>query len=387
MTIIEVKNRCDWKLFHAVPQRVYRDHPVWIAPLESDIEKIFNPATNKTYEYGEAILYVLLDDQQQPAGRIAAFIDHERNTQQDFPTGGIGFFECINRQDYAFALLAKAEAFLQAKGVKAIDGVINFGERDKFWGLLVKGFEYSPLYQENYHPPYYREWLEAKGFRPYEQVLTLKGRISDIPLERFKTLAQRVRERYGLSTRLIEMSKLPQYAADFSAVYNEAFKHFPYFKTLTAAQILQIFKQAKPVMDPNLVCFAYADRQPVGFCGLLPEVNSFLMPARGKLNLWTSLGFLWRFKTVRPQMVKGIAFGIHPDFQRKGVFPLMVDCLNLPATIKRYSHILLATIRGHNKLMLDTCANLGVKPDRMHFTFRKMLDDQLPFQPFEFVEF
>ncbi len=386
MTIIEVQNRRDWKLFHAVPHRIFRNNQVWICPLESDIEKIFNPATNKTYEHGEAKLFVLLDNQNQPIGRIAAFLDHERNTQQHFPTGGIGFFQCVDNQDYAFALFAKAEAYLLSKGVKAIDGPINFGERDKFWGLLVKGFEHPPIYQENYHPPYYRRFFEAWGFRPYEQVLTLKGKISDVPIDRFKVLADRVRERYGLITSFIQTSQLRKYAADFSQVYNEAFKQFPYFKPLSPEQILQIFKQAKPIMDANLICFAYDGERPVGFCGLLPEVNPFFKHAHGRLNLWKLFGFLWRLKTARPQMVKGVAFGIHPDFQRKGVFPLMVDHLYIPATTKRYSHIVLATIRGHNKIMLDTCANLGVKPDRVHLAFRKMLDDTLPFEPFEFIE-
>ncbi len=379
-------NPRDWRLFHQVPQRIYAANPVWIAPLESDVEKIFTPQTNRTFLHGEAKCFVLLDEHGKPAGRIAAFLDHERNAQQDFPTGSIGFFECTDNQDFAFSLFAKAEAYLQAKGVRAIDGPVNFGERDKFWGLLVKGFEHPPIYQENYHPPYYRPFFEAWGFRPYEQVLTLKGKISDIPTGRFHALAERVRQRYDLTMQLIQKNRLQKYAEDFSRVYNEAFQHFPYFKPLSARQILQIFKQAKPIMDPNLICFAYAGEQPVGFCGLLPEVNPFLKPANGKLNLRTLPGFLWRLKTTRPQMVKGVAFGIHPDFQRKGIFPLMVDFLYQPAVTRRYSHILLATIRGHNKVMLDTCANLGVRPDRVHIAFRKMLDDSLPLEPFDFLE-
>jgi hypothetical protein len=89
---------------------------------------------------------------------------------------------------------------------------------------------------------------------------------------------------------------------------------------------------------------------------------------------------------MRPQMVKGVAFGIHPDFQRKGIFPLMVDFLHTPHVLNRYSHIVLATIRGHNKVMIDTCAKLGVKPDRVHLAFRKMLDETLPFEPFDFTD-
>ena len=44
MKIIEVKDRKTWKLFHKVPQLVYKNDPLWIAPLEKDIRKIFTPS-------------------------------------------------------------------------------------------------------------------------------------------------------------------------------------------------------------------------------------------------------------------------------------------------------------------------------------------------------
>ena len=89
--LIEVKQPQDWKLFHQVAHRVYKNYPHWIAPLEKDIEGIFDPSSNRTFEHGEAALYVLLDDQGQPAGRIAAFVDHSKNKDASYALGGVGF--------------------------------------------------------------------------------------------------------------------------------------------------------------------------------------------------------------------------------------------------------------------------------------------------------
>ena len=49
-----------------------------------------------------------------------------------------------------------AEAWLNEQGMEAVDGPINFGEKDKFWGLLVDNFDDLPSYGMNYNRPYYR---------------------------------------------------------------------------------------------------------------------------------------------------------------------------------------------------------------------------------------
>jgi hypothetical protein len=51
-----------------------------------------------------------------------------------------------------------------------MDGPINFGENDNFWGLLVEGFT-PPSYGMNYNPPYYKAFFEDYGFETeYEQI-------------------------------------------------------------------------------------------------------------------------------------------------------------------------------------------------------------------------
>lgn len=46
-----------------------------------------------------------------------------------------------------------------------MDGPINFGDRDSWWGLLVKGFEFTPLYCNPYNFEYYVRLFENYGFK------------------------------------------------------------------------------------------------------------------------------------------------------------------------------------------------------------------------------
>jgi hypothetical protein len=82
----------------------------------------------------------------------------------------MGFFECIDNKEAAFFCLIPLKHWLQERGMKAMEGPINFGENDSFWGLLVEGFT-PPSYGMNYHLPYYHKFFTDYGFETaYEQL-------------------------------------------------------------------------------------------------------------------------------------------------------------------------------------------------------------------------
>ena len=384
--IIEVQKSSDWLLFHQVPKLIYQDYSNYISPLESDVEQVFNPQKNKVFQHGDAQCFVLLDEKEQAIGRIAAFIDHERNESNDFPVGGLGFFECINDSDAAQHLFDKAETYLKNWSVKAIDGPINFGERDRFWGLLVKG-DQAPLYQENFQPAYYQQLFAENGYQPYEQILTFHGKMDEVPIERFSQIADRVRKRYGFYTKAMKTQKrIPLFARHFAQVYNVAFKDNPYFKPLEGEQVARIFKVMQPIADFRMIFITYEAKKPVAFAGFIPDINPFLKKMNGRLKWYKLPGLLLKIKTTKSHLLKGIAFGIDPDYQRRGAFAELIDSIYNDYTKKRYSDYYLATIRGHNTVMVKSISNLGVKVERVHLAYRKMLDENLPLNPFEFME-
>jgi hypothetical protein len=54
----------------------------------------------------------------------------------------------IRKQPILFLIIVKNG--FRKRGMEAMDGPINFGERDKFWGLLIEGF-IEPLFGMNYN--------------------------------------------------------------------------------------------------------------------------------------------------------------------------------------------------------------------------------------------
>lgn len=386
MQIIEVRTKADWKHFHRVPHRVYRRDPNWIAPLEKEIQDIFDPAENKAFRNGEARLFVLFDEGRKAAGRVAAFVDYDRAKVSGVVEGGLGFFECIPHAEYARTLFATAESYLTERGVQVIDGPVNFGFRDKYWGLLVRGF-YPPLYQENYHPPYYEQFFLDNGYQPFEQILTFTGDSKNIPFQRIGAIAERLMQRQPMRVEAFSYKNLDRFSRDFAEIYNASFGHFDHFVPVTKEVVAKMMEQARPILDPGLACIAYYEDKPAGFVALYPDINPLIKHAKGKLNWRTIPGFLLRKRFTKSFNAKGMGFGIHPEYKSKGIFSLLINYLSSEHNVKTYPKMCLATIRAHNKAIQSVYSKLGVDVERAHVAFRKALDPTMEIQPFDFRTF
>ncbi len=168
MQLVEVTNSNLDKEFLLVNVELNKNNPAYIRPLDKDIYEVFDKKKNKTFRQGEVIRWILKDDEGKFLGRIAAFTNKKyKNKGDDVPVGGIGFFDCINDQVAADMLFNVAKHWLMQKGMQAMDGPINFGERDRWWGLVVKGTDLSPMYCMNFNPPYYQQLFENYGFKNY----------------------------------------------------------------------------------------------------------------------------------------------------------------------------------------------------------------------------
>ena len=169
MQIIEVTGSSAAKDFLKVNALLNRSNPAYIRPLDKEVNDVFDPAKNKVFKYGEAKRWIAKDDNGHLIGRIAAFTNSKYiNKGTEFITGGIGFFDSINDQPLANILFDTAKTWLQSKGAEAMDGPINFGDRDKWWGLLVEGFTSEPMYGMSFNPDYYEALFANYGFQNWQ---------------------------------------------------------------------------------------------------------------------------------------------------------------------------------------------------------------------------
>src|SRR5476649_440577 len=134
MVITEIKDKQTRTAFLDVARLIYKNDDNWVCPLDNDIKAVFDPAKNNFNQFGKCTRLILQDDNGRLTGRVAAFINNKKAFNYEQPTGGMGFFECINNEEAAFLLFDTAQKWLAENGMQAMDGPINFGENDTFWG-------------------------------------------------------------------------------------------------------------------------------------------------------------------------------------------------------------------------------------------------------------
>src|SRR5690606_32046611 len=127
--------------------------------------------------------------------------------------------------------------------MEAMDGPINFGNRDRWWGLLVEGFDREPNYQCNYNFSYYKDLFEAYGFQVYFNQLTfwrtVQGPISP-KLQRKAEIVAKDPDYEFRHIRKDELALLPDYILK---VYNKAWANRRDVPELSMAQAKLIVKQ------------------------------------------------------------------------------------------------------------------------------------------------
>lgn len=381
MQILKVDTAELAKEFIQFPSRLHKNDENYIRPWDHEIAAIFDKDKNKFFRQGEVIRWLLKDENNATIGRIAAFThpNFEKKGQQ---TGGCGFFECKNDQQAANLLFNAAKQWLEQKGKTMMDGPINFGEKDKWWGLLIDGFE-PPLYGMNYNPPYYRDLFENYGFKIYYKQLVYRYTLKKpLPPKFEKTYNRLIKSDPNYTFKTGSVKQLEKYAEDFRIVYNEAWaKAHKGFKPMRKEQAMQLMKTMKPIMIEEALIFGYHHERPIGIFICIPNINQVIQYLNGKFGWWEKLLFFYHLKIKKSyDTLAGIIFGIIPEYQGKGVDAglIMVGDKYLRAPGK-YRFMEMMWIGDFNPKMVSLVEQIDAERSKTLATYRYLFDQDAEF--------
>ena len=378
MKAIKIVSHNHIQEFLDFPGRLLMNDPNYIRPLDQDIEQVFDVKKNKFFRSGECERVLFVNNKGETVGKIAVFIS--KKYKQSQPTGGIGFFDCINDQKTADFILNFAKSELQQKGMEAMDGPINFGERDKFWGLLIDGFS-EPLYGMNYNPPYYKTLFENYGFHIYFNQLCFGRKIHDPVAENFLQMHARISKNKNISAKRMKVKDLKKFAEDFTEVYNKAWASHGEGKQLSNLQTLKLFTTLKPVINEHISWFVYENEKPIAVWMNIPDRNQWFKYLNGKFSLWQKLKFLFlkTFKTNKKMV--GLVFGVVPEWHRKGIDGYMIwegtRHFRKKTSFEDYE---MQWIGDFNPKMIKIAENLETEVTRKLATYRFLFDRTKEFQ-------
>ena len=381
MVIEEVTTKTQAKEFLEVPVKIYKPDKNWVRPLDGEINNIFSAQDNVLFSHGEACRWILRSG-VKTVGRVAAFLSQNKIKGLEQINGGMGFFECIPNQEAAFMLFDQCKDWLVSKGVKAMDGPINFGENNNYWGLLTQGFT-QPSYGMNYNPRYYQKFFEDYGFKKLYEQYTNHFDINKPLPERFRKIVERVSSKPGYRFDHIHMDRLDKYVEDIVTIYNKAWKFKDDFKEIEPEYIRNQFQQMKAIVDERMIWFVYANNEPAGFFIAIPDVNQIIKRLNGKLGLWEKLKFLYLKKTHVIDRVRVIIMGIIPEYQGKGLESgLIVRAFDEVKSMGRYREGELSWVGSFNPAMMAIHKASGATLGKTHITYRREFELNLePLKP------
>jgi GNAT superfamily N-acetyltransferase len=379
MEIIAVTTAAHAQSFLDMVQIIYQNDDVYVRPLDIEINNIFNPSTNNFHQHGEAARWILKDG-DRIIGRVAAFINLKKAYTFEQPTGGMGFFECINDASAAKLLMDTARNWLQARGMEAMDGPINFGENDNFWGLLVQGFTH-PAVGMNYNPEYYQSLFESYGFNLYfEQISNHMDAHKPLP-ERFAKIAEWVSKKPGYSFEHLKLSNLNKYSQDFQNIYNDAWQFHENFSPMSNQTVLESLEKMKAFIDERFIWFAYVDGNPAAFVITIPDVNQVIKYMNGKTNFFAKLKFAYYRMIGKMDRLRVVIMGVKPAYQKSGLeSALIMKSIEMIRKTNQYKEIELSWVGDFNPKMRALHESVGAVLAKTHYTYRCLFSNTKNFK-------
>ena len=165
---------------------------------------------------------------------------------------------------------------------------MDFTTNDEI-GILIEGYELRPMILENWHPPYYRELIEAQGFGKamdllmWELAVRRASRRASSSTPRSTPPRRRPCARKGSTIRNMRKRNMADEMRRFTEVYNEAWGDNWGFVPLTDAEVEFQAKNLKQVIDENWAFIAEKDGEVVGAALTLPDINQVLAKMNGRL--------------------------------------------------------------------------------------------------------
>jgi len=371
----EVTTRRDRAAFVELPRHIYRDDPLWVAPLAIQSLQFIDPRRHPFYQHGAAVQFLGYVD-GQVRGRVLVSDDPRYNGLHGTNLGCFGMFESIDDSRVAGELLDAAARWLRARGRTEMLGPIDYSTNYPC-GLLVDGFQMPPRVMMNHHPPYYQRlfarWGLEKAKDLYAWWFTRDNRIDSEWRQRVTALTKR----RGITVRPLRAGDYAAEVERCKQVYNESFENNWGFVRMTDAEFDHLAHELKQLARPELILLAEAEGRPVGLSITLPDLNEAIRPLRGRLTRWgLPVGLarmMYRMRKIKTARVAVLS--VVKGFRCRGVAERMIlDTFDYGSNVMGYTAAELSWTLEDNDLINRTIERVGGRRYKTYRIYRKRLD-------------
>lgn len=314
-----VRSRGDKRRFLSFPWRLYRHDPLWVPPVWSERQKTTDPARGHFFQGGYADFFMAYKN-----GGLAGTICCSHETGGDPTECSLGFFECVDDYDVAAALFQHAEGWAREHGLGMLCGTYNL-DREDGRGILVEGRDRPPALLCGHNPPYYGGFFERYGFgKRHDDGLAYAVCLDErLPrMQRLYALADKIKSRKAFVIRQANMQDIEGEIERIMLLQNRGLEHLPGFVPYDHAAVAGMVLPLKDLADPELVLFAEAGGQVVGWFPAIPNFNEVLIHLDGLRYPWDYMNAL-RYRKLQPKCLAIKSAAVLPEYWDTGVAVLL----------------------------------------------------------------
>lgn len=372
MDLMGVSDRKSWEAFYRLPFQLFQGDPLWIPPLISEQKRQLDVSRNPFFKHCTYKAWLVADG-GRVEGRIVAFVD-DLFSGSSRPTGFIGFFECANSQPAANALFVAAKKWLKDKAVGQVCGPMNLSIGNEC-GVQLSGFEFPPVIQMNYTPPYYRELFERAGFTKEHDMYAYRMTAGEVKnrelfLNRLEQTGSNAIEKAGIRVRTLNLRNYKQELRHIMDIYNATMRENWGFTPATWEEMYYSSAPLKEIVDKELVFLAEADGKVVGCSISVPDVNQVMRHIRDGKLFPTGL-FKFLYYRSRMDGFRLIFLGVRREYRLKGL-----DALFYLHTMRRavelgYEQAELSWISEDNQNLIRIMDKIGADRYKTYRMYRQ----------------
>ncbi|MCE5202749.1 MAG: hypothetical protein ABFC80_02065 [Coriobacteriales bacterium] len=341
--------------------------PFWTPPLNADL--LGNKALGivglltpeHPYHRTAQVTHFIAYRDGTPVGRVSGAINERFNEYYNGDYAFFGFFECINDQPVADALLDAVKEWAVAKGADTLRGPGEYSNAThERQACLIEGFDTPPAVELTHNPPYYRELIENYGFTKAMDYVAYFIDLTQPVSERLQKVASEVRAHREIQTRPVDMSRLEDDVRLVVDIYNQAWANNWGFLPITSWEADMLAESLKPIIDPGLCRFAYQDGEPIAVLGCFPDPNVAFRPRWKRYGDSDYIRLARLFATRRKiDRVRLMFFGIVPGHRRGGTDAVLFQEIHEYATAHGYRDCDVSMLLEHNELVIRASAFMG----------------------------
>lgn len=368
--IIEVKGKKELKKFVELPWDLYKCDKNWVPPIKGDMLKTLVGKDNPLLLSGDHAFFMAYYN-GKAAGRICVGINEGLNEKKNMKEGYFSLFESIEVKDVAFALFNKAIEWLKSRGVNTIKGPLSPTGGDDYKGLLVQGFDGSPVLMNSYNPEYYVKYFEEYGLVKHLDLYAYYHDMeSAVSFERHGKIAEYAMKKYNFEIESINLKNLDKEIKDIKEIMDIAMPED--WEELTPPSLEEVKAEVarlKPLADPDLILIARSEGRPIGFSVALPDYNEVLKKLNGRLFPFGFIKFLWYRRKIKGLRI--FVFFVIPEFRKKAVSGAILYRYYVNGQKNGYHHGEGSTIGETNLAMRNDIERSGGKLYRTYRLYKK----------------